>query len=198
MNTLNDLIPTTSIDSPKRKYVILPNILSALECKTLQDFIISNPLETATYSKADAIKSKDLHQGAFIEKRKGLSLTFEDLPFTIFHRIKRAFHKSNHTLKIQYSSIINHLRVNSYSPTEYLDWHYDTYYNSFKLTGILQLTQSYTGGEFEILSTLSLTSRKFKTGSMLIFPSYLAHRINPVISGRRVTISAFTLGDAFR
>jgi PKHD-type hydroxylase len=69
-----------------------------------------------------------------------------------------------------------------------------------KLTAILNLSQdSYIGGEFDMFLGKDETLHDFNTaGALLVFPSFLFHRVRPVISGQRVTMSAWFKGPNFK
>ena len=71
--------------------------------------------------------------------------------------------------------------------------------SDIKLTAILNLSpDQYLGGEFEIFDGTDLVVPEIATqGSMLIFPSFLYHRVKPVF-GRRITISTWHVGPNWR
>lgn len=95
--------------------------------------------------------------------------------------------------------------------TEYLgankgeyDWHIDTDWNNTmmfdrKLSVTLQLSDAadYEGGDFEFQSVETPTDSKGK-GTLLIFPSYLRHRVAPVTKGKRYSLVAWFEGPAWR
>ena len=69
-----------------------------------------------------------------------------------------------------------------------------------KLTAILNIsTEPYTGGEFQVFDCDDIViSEISKPGNMLVFPSFLIHRVKPVLSGKRVTVSAWFAGPNWR
>ena len=78
-----------------------------------------------------------------------------------------------------------------YYPGSYMHNHYDKYsyvfYNGEDVeplfTVILYINDDYEGGE--VVFTESNLSIKPKAGTVLMFPSYLHHQVNEVISGER-------------
>jgi hypothetical protein len=102
-----------------------------------------------------------------------------------------------------YDPIPQTLNINVYSndKNEY-PYHKDACdfgsFRDIKLTAILNLSQdSYEGGEFQIFDKTDSTI-DFGTGSLLIFPSYYFHRVTPVTSGERITLSCWYDGPNFR
>tara|TARA_Y100001972_G_C7652667_1_gene328301 strand:- start:1220 stop:1777 length:558 start_codon:yes stop_codon:yes gene_type:complete len=85
-------------------------------------------------------------------------------------------------------------------------WHHDVDWNRSdgydrKLSITVQLSNpnEYEGGDFEFSETETpkLETCKLK-GSVLIFPSYLQHRVSPVTSGIRKSLVAWFEGPMWR
>jgi PKHD-type hydroxylase len=64
-----------------------------------------------------------------------------------------------------------------------------------KLSFTLLLNDSYEGGELKFLGVKDIKKSNIKTGDMVIFPSYLTHKIEPVTSGVRWALVGWILGD---
>jgi len=89
----------------------------------------------------------------------------------------------------------------------YYDWHMDVLKNpnptaTRKLTAVLQLTDpdAYTGGELEMRMpfTEQVVAVPKGRGTIVVFPSFLYHRVTPVTRGSRSTAVAWFVGPAFR
>ena len=67
-----------------------------------------------------------------------------------------------------------------------------------KLSAVLFLSnpEDYEGGEFEF-KDIKFDKPKFPKGTIIVFPSFLDHRVNPVISGERITAVCWASGPAF-
>jgi PKHD-type hydroxylase len=70
-----------------------------------------------------------------------------------------------------------------------------------KLTLVLCLSdhEEYEGGEFLIMDPYTtpdraIVSHKFTTGEAIMFPSFLFHKVNPIIKGERKIIAAWGTG----
>lgn len=69
-----------------------------------------------------------------------------------------------------------------------------------KLSASLLLNDDFVGGSFEFnLSREShVTPVDMQAGSLIVFPSFLLHRVTPVTSGCRKSLVAWFIGPAFR
>jgi PKHD-type hydroxylase len=85
------------------------------------------------------------------------------------------------------------------------DWHHDVDWSSDsgrdrKLSVTVQLSDpsDYEGGHFEFQEVVQPDSECRDKGTVLIFPSYLQHRVTPVTSGVRKTLVAWFEGPTWR
>ena len=125
----------------------------------------------------------------------------------------RWFHERITALGIEANQKYFHFRINGisdmqfirYDPGNFYDWHLDVGSSETmctrKLTIITFLSEreSYTGGHllwnFDKRDEKDL--HKMSAGAVVIFPSFIPHRVNPVISGVRYVISAWAHGPSF-
>lgn len=72
--------------------------------------------------------------------------------------------------------------------------------SDIKLTAILNVSvEKYQGGEFEFFTGEDSHVQELDNpGSVLIFPSFLWHRVRPVTEGQRITLSYWFYGPNFR
>lgn len=86
------------------------------------------------------------------------------------------------------------------------DWHHDVDYLNpkhydRKLSMVVQLSDSsdYEGGDFEFQEVESPPSDQVrKKGSVLIFPSYLQHRVTEVTKGKRYSLVSWVRGPRWK
>ena len=52
------------------------------------------------------------------------------------------------------------------------------------------------GGELQFFGQQILT--KEKTGTVIVFPSYMVHKVNPVTKGTRYSLVAWFVGEPFQ
>jgi len=100
---------------------------------------------------------------------------------------------------------INTLLYNTYNGNnkEEYDWHWDVTFDQpfdIKLTALLNISQTpYTGGELSLFVSGQENITDFsKPGSMIIFPSFVQHKVNPVTSGTRKTLAMFFMGPSWK
>ena len=105
----------------------------------------------------------------------------------------------------------NPIQFTTYDKDGHYDWHQDNGSKSDgriemfrKLSLIVQLSdkKSYEGGKFEIKSVtgepLDVPENALSRGSVIVFPSYLEHRVAPVTSGIRHSLVSWYHGDPFK
>jgi len=84
------------------------------------------------------------------------------------------------------------------------DWHHDVNWNGqvdidrkISLTVQLSNENEYDGGDFEFEELETNANFKLK-GTIIIFPSYLRHRVTPITSGVRKSLVAWFSGPQWR
>jgi len=83
------------------------------------------------------------------------------------------------------------------------DWHGDAMdthpTKDSKLTVVVSLSSNYEGGDLEFFINKPRPINELRTaGTVLIFPSYIQHRVTPVTKGVRKTLSLWIEGPNFR
>ena len=105
------------------------------------------------------------------------------------------------------SNKMSKIRMLRYEDAGKYDWHLDIGNEQTsvrKITAIIQLSDEndYDGGNFEFSMTdetgknTAVGSRK--KGSLILFPSYLGHRVSPLTRGVRYSVLTWMLGNAFK
>lgn len=87
---------------------------------------------------------------------------------------------------------------------DHYNWHTDLFFNEAlsemrKLSVIVPLTDpsEYQGGEFQIRLSKEITIPQ-PLGTIIMFPSFVPHRITPLISGRRESLVFWFVGPKFK
>jgi PKHD-type hydroxylase len=82
------------------------------------------------------------------------------------------------------------------------DWHQDCGGAGLvrKLSLILQLSdpETYSGGDIEIMTSKQPHKVERKRGLIVVFPSWVVHRVTPVTQGSRQTLVSWISGPRFR
>lgn len=105
-----------------------------------------------------------------------------------------------HTLPKSYNA---HYNIYDEQQQGQYDWHFDSEWESpsqdIKLTAILNLSEKpYEGGElFLATSPVSKITPINTPGNLVIFPSFLLHRVTPVTKGERISAALLWPGPKF-
>lgn len=83
------------------------------------------------------------------------------------------------------------------------DWHVDESqdpYLDIKLTILINMSEKeYEGGDLLLQHSNEMNAKEFKTpGSMLMFRSFVRHKVTPVTKGTRKTLTYFLVGPHFK
>ena len=92
-----------------------------------------------------------------------------------------------------------------YSLNQKYDWHIDNRFDEEdvrKLSFTLLLTDDHEGGDFQFElgspgDDLRITTISMKKGDLVIFPSYIWHRVTPVKDGTRKSLVGWCRGPQF-
>ena len=118
------------------------------------------------------------------------------------------------------------IQIAKYGVNEYYGWHHDAmcYTNGAgpyhllschenykgkerKLTAVTLLSDDFSGGEFELshhvfgdnnTTKIEVLSVDLSLGDILVFPSFLWHRVKPITSGIRHSMQVWCLGPPFK
>ena len=104
---------------------------------------------------------------------------------------------------------INDIQYTTYKASEggKYDWHQDVFWanktmHDRKLSLIIQLTDpsEYEGGDFQFDSDIPQPdpAEIKQRGTVIVFPSFLRHRVTPVTSGVRRSLVSWVEGPKFR
>lgn len=95
------------------------------------------------------------------------------------------------------------LKMAEYKPGDFFEWHMD--YGSGristrKLSFSVQLSDEheYEGGDLQFLAASQPVNAPKEKGTIIIFPSFVTHRVTPVSSGVRKAIIGHIAGPSYR
>lgn len=184
-------------------YYTWPNFFSNGEIKELNEFIENNyvKLEDKTkgasgpegpYKNISSVKHIPFKSVQHLIDRlvsQVVSVTERDFGYNIFYP-----HSDRY---------LNHNTYDSKSNDSY-DWHIDASGRAsfdIKMTVLMNLSeQSYDGGEFQMLKgqkPIAIADYSLP-GSVLMFKSHILHRVKPVTSGIRKSLTLFITGPKFQ
>jgi len=183
-------------------YYYFNNYLSKSEIVNLNKFIESN------YYRKEPVKlaAKDAN---------GKSIKNSDVFQIEYHKIKDKLNKiipdaygvglREFGYDLTHPNDLDHFHLNVYSSKNQGEYktHYDASDSNMydiKLTLLVNVSlKKYEGGDFEYLNSRFFRVKELENpGSVLIFKSHFHHRVLPVTSGERRTLTHFMLGPRFR
>jgi len=181
----------------KYDYVWHKNLYSIEECQSLKKLCTEHVNLLVGDKKAEGVK-KTANVGSF-----ALGPLRSEL--NKFNQTIISINRNNFGLDVFETCDQEYLNLNVYNwvnKGEY-SWHSDKVLNEpydIKLTAILNLgTEEFTGGNFELFLNEPIVVKEInEPGTLLVFPSYIQHRVTPVTSGERVTISRWVNGPTYK
>ena len=121
----------------------------------------------------------------------------------LFRMIKPIVVKANERFyKFKLTGFTEPFQFTEYGPDQHYDWHIDIGTGELsirKLSFILQLTDpaEYDGGALQIASNRKPRSLIRDRGSVIVFPSFVLHRVTPVTRGIRNSLVGWIGGPPF-
>jgi PKHD-type hydroxylase len=164
---------------------IIDNLIKRFECEKLENGLVDNGnfIPEKRISKIYWIPKNDEYKNLYEIICKYIARCNSD-----FYQFKLYEMKDC----IQYS-------VYTSEDSGFYEWHVDLGKNNMrKLTCVVQLSDpsEYEGGELQINNGNIVTVEK-EEGTVIIFPSYLLHRVTPVTRGKRRSLVCWIEGPAF-
>lgn len=122
----------------------------------------------------------------------------------VFQKISSHIHHLNNNIFRYSISVMEFPQYAIYdSEAEgHYDWHYDTMLRNpgnmlRKLSYSIGLNDDYEGGELEFFSPSGDIKYKTSKGQMIIFPSFIPHKVHPVTKGTRKSLVGWAHGPNF-
>jgi PKHD-type hydroxylase len=120
----------------------------------------------------------------------------------IFDKLEHILLDLNGDYKFELNGFNEGFQVAEYSaPGDHYTWHNDIGTGAFstrKLSMSVQLSDEgdYEGGELQFADSTAPAPKQI--GSLIVFPSFLTHRVKPVTSGKRKSMVSWVSGPAFK
>ena len=177
-----------------KEYIAFPNYLSKKECQEILDFA-EGKWETAETVAKTKEMSNQIRQSDVVWCTK----------LKYFEMVQGLIAQANSVAEWSFAiDAIESLQITRYKKGGYFDYHADT--NGFtrmgssnkvrKLSMTIILNDEFEGGEFELLGHQKPVEEN-GMGTVIIFPSYMVHRVRPITSGTRYSLVAWICGEPF-
>ena len=186
------------LDSWTWTHYTWPNFFSNNEIKQLNEFIennyveLENKTEFPSYKNVSSVKHISFASTQHLIYRivaQAIKVAERDFGYNIFYPHDDWF--------------LNYNTYDSKSNDSY-DWHTDMSARAsfdIKMTLLINLSEeSYDGGEFELNmgEKPDLINEYSSPGSVVMFKSHILHRVKPVTSGIRKSLTLFITGPKFQ
>ncbi len=122
----------------------------------------------------------------------------------IYQRALDVARQANEQLfKLEILGFTERFQIITYRPGDHIDWHIDIGprgQSLRKISMVIQLSDpaTYEGGDFEFFAFYKAERMPRERGSVLVFPSYLLHRVSPVTAGERKSVVCWVGGPHYR
>ena len=123
----------------------------------------------------------------------------------VIDKIMSQVTEANNTIwNFELKSIIDNIQYTEYEGNGgHYDWHLDIGPGSIshrKISIVIQLSDpdDYVGGDLQIMTGSEYTTIPIGKGNVVVFPSFLLHRVVPLTSGNRKSLVLWVGGDHYK
>jgi PKHD-type hydroxylase len=186
---------------PTTTYMVGENAFTAAEVDRLVAYGDSLDLQKAVLV-GDTWRQEDADR---IRITRNAWLTMNEDTEWVYERMQALLQGANEQFhKFELNGFTDDFQYTVYHGTEggHYDWHMDLKTQKFprKLSMSIQLSDpnDYEGCDLQFYGNRQLETAPRTRGTAIIFPSYVMHRVTPVISGTRKALVAWAGGPSFK
>lgn len=187
---------------PVQNIVTQSKVFSKDECEEIIRLADDIGWQEATYATEQ--KNTKSYKGNPIRDSKTVFIFPAENTFWLFEKMSKVIIDANQAnFGFNLSGFVEGFQITKYeAPTGHYDFHIDKYDNGIirKISAIVSLSpkEDYEGGEFVIKTSAEELHCVGNQGSIVIIPSYILHKVNPVTKGTRYSLVAWTSGEPFK
>ena len=188
---INPVAPLVTNDSVTM-IATAKNFLSPEECQHVIDYS-----KQAAFNKGTIGQKKDK---SLLRDSKVKFVRPAPEIMWLFERLELAITQMNNAYKFHLLGFYEGVQIASYKSGGKYNWHIDVgpgQNSTRKLSMSIQLTDpdTYKGGNLEFMNVDDKGERAI--GTLIVFPSFLQHRVTPVIKGTRHSMVAWVHGSPY-
>ena len=168
-----------------------PNIFTKDECNQIINLFKNEIMENAKVGGGQLRETTRKSKVCWIPKVR----EYEWIYLKIFDVVGFA---NENFFNLEIKEIVEEIQFTKYEEQDHYDWHVDlNSENKRKLSASLQLSDSsdYEGGDLQFNTDESADKDQ---GTIIIFPSYMRHRVAPVTRGTRYSLITWISGPPLR
>ncbi|MEM9824068.1 MAG: 2OG-Fe(II) oxygenase [Bacteroidota bacterium] len=140
------------------------------------------------------------------ELRKSSVMFIENTPENdwIYHKLgSLAIKTNNERYWFDLLGFHQELQLTRYSKGDFFDWHLDFgagEISARKLSMTIQLSDpdEYEGGDLQFMINQKIVNAPREKGTIVVFPSFIMHRVSPITAGVRQSIVGWVSGPPYR
>jgi PKHD-type hydroxylase len=120
----------------------------------------------------------------------------------LYEKVWNTFQAVNRWFKFDLLGLVDEIQFSRYAVGDGFGWHLDAgggQTSTRKLSMSVQLCDDgdYSGGDLEMCACPQLDARR-RRGTIIVFPSFLAHRVTEITRGSRCSLVAWAHGPVFK
>jgi len=120
----------------------------------------------------------------------------------LYEKVWNTFQAVNRWFKFELFGLVDEIQFARYAAGDSFGWHLDTgggQTSTRKLSMSVQLSDDgdYIGGDLDFCACPLLEARR-RRGTIIVFPSFLAHQVSPITRGTRYSLVAWAHGPPFK
>jgi PKHD-type hydroxylase len=184
-------------------YVTAKKVFSKSECEQIIKYA-----NLKQKNNAEICLNNKITIDSSIRQTKLVWISLEDCETYEMHELfKRfgsvAYHLNEQFFKFDLFGFSEDFQFCEYNaPNDKYDWHMDKVFGKGirKLSLTLQLNDpnEYEGGNFEIMTGKNFETIKLEQGEVIVFPSYILHRVTEITKGKRNSLVGWASGKPFK
>ena len=157
-------------------------------------------IKEAKWDKAFKAEVNRIHQPELDTKARVTDIYWEELLSPVGCIIQSYMVDANNIWNYDIRRLEN-VQMSKYETGGHYDWHMDSKIpvnnEQRKLSIVLLLNDNFEGGSLELETNRGESVLKSQ-GDIVVFPSFLNHKVNPVLEGTRYTAVSWAYGPTFR
>ncbi len=180
------------------QYIYIENGIQPGEIQKINDYWDTQHSEQAVVEGGAKLMDESLRKTSI------LGLENDATHKWLYERISNyAIQQNNERYFYDIRGIFESLQLMDYGVGDFFDWHLDfgSGYSSIrKLSVTIQLSDpsDYEGGELQFMQNKDIVNAPKGQGTVVIFPSFVMHRVAPITNGRRRSIVGWISGPPYR
>lgn len=165
---------------------------------------VDNIIELSKNFSFETGKLANLDQRDEVRKSQIKWLPYDKRTEWIIDKLTHQITEANQIWKFEISSILDNIQYTEYNGDGgHYDWHLDIGPNNIshrKISVVVQLSDpnDYEGGKLQLKNGYGELDVPLGKGNVIIFPSFLLHRVTPLTAGNRKSLVLWVGGGHYK